>query len=203
MWKWVAILCLLISATMSAEIKVMVFAGSTRQDSVNKKLAFEAAELARHMGAEVTMIDLKDYPIPFYDQDLETTEGMPANAKRLRQLMIQSDVIMIASPNYNSSLSAVLKNVIDWVSRSEMGRSSREAFKGKKVILMSASPGLGGGAKGLKHLREIIEKIGGTGTVLPQQISVAEAHKAFDEDNHLKNEKIKMEIQQLLHTVMN
>lgn len=200
MWKLMIALCVAFSATLSAEIKVLAFAGSTRTDSVNKKLVSEAASIARHMQANVTVIDLKEYPIPFYDGDLETTEGMPINAKQLRQLMIQSDVILIASPEYNGSLSAVLKNAIDWASRSEEGGSSRGAFKGKKFVIMSAAPGSRGGARGLVHLRAIIENIGGT--VLPQQVVVPDSHNAFDEQGLLKNENVKKELEELIHAAI-
>lgn len=201
MWKYMVVLCVALSATLSAEKKVLAFAGSTREDSANKKLIVETANLARQMGANVTVIDLKDYPIPLYDEDLEAREGMPPKAKQLRKLMIQSDVILIASPEYNASLSAVLKNAIDWASRSEEGRSSREAFKGKKFAIMAASPGSSGGARGLVHLRIVLEDIGGT--VMPLQVVVPGAYNAFDEKGRLKNEKTKMEIQQLVQTAIN
>lgn len=99
MWKWMLVLCVAFSAALSAETKVLAFSGSTREGSLNKKLVLEAANSARQMGAKVTVIDLKDYPLPFYDADLEAKEGMPAKAKQLRQMMIQSDVILIASRN--------------------------------------------------------------------------------------------------------
>jgi NAD(P)H-dependent FMN reductase len=202
MWKWFVILSVaLLSANLRAEIKILAFSGSTREDSFNKKLVSEAADIARHLGAQVTLINLKDYPMPFYDADLEAKDKMPLKAKELRQLMIQSQVIFIASPEYNGSLSGVLKNAIDWASRNENGDSSREAFKGKKFVIMSASPGAGGGARGLKHLRIIIENIGGT--VVPEQIEIPNAFNAFDEKGHLKNPKQKMEFQQLIEAVLN
>lgn len=201
MWKWMIILCVVFSANLSAEKKVLAFPGSTRDDSANKKLVVEAAKIARQIQANVTVIDLKEYPIPFYDEDLEIREGMPTKAKQFRQLMIQSDVILIASPEYNGSLSAVLKNAIDWASRGESGGSSREAFKGKTFVIMSASPGAGGGARGLVHLRTIIENIGGT--VLSQQVVVPDAYNAFDDQGHLKDEKVKREIEQLLRAAIN
>lgn len=201
MWKWMIILCVVFSANLSAEKKVLAFPGSTRDDSANKKLVVEAAKIARQMQTNVTVIDLKEYPIPFYDEDLEIREGMPTKAKQFRQLMIQSDVILIASPEYNGSLSAVLKNAIDWASRGESGGSSREAFKGKTFVIMSASPGAGGGARGLVHLRTIIENIGGT--VLSQQVVVPDAYNAFDDQGHLKDEKVKKEIEQLLRAAIN
>jgi chromate reductase, NAD(P)H dehydrogenase (quinone) len=198
MWKWFIVLCVAYSTTLSAEVKVLAFAGSTRKDSVNKKLVAEAAQAARQMQADVTVIDLKDYPIPFYDEDLETTEGMPSKAQQFRQLMIKSDIIMIASPEYNASLSAVLKNTLDWASRGEAGGGSREAFAGKKFVLMSASPGSTGGCRGLVHLRAIIENVGGV--VLPQQVVIPDAYNAFDAQGHLKNEKIKQELDQLIRS---
>ncbi len=198
MWKQILILSIAFSATLSAEIKVLAFAGSTREDSANKKLVMEAARLTSQMEANVTLIDLKDYPIPFYDQDLETKQGMPIKAKQLRRLMVESDLILIASPEYNGSLSAVLKNAIDWASRSEEGGPSREAFKGKQFALMSASPGGGGGVRGLVHLRTILENVGGT--VISQQVVLPNAYQAFDERGLLKNEHVVKEIQQLVRT---
>lgn len=200
MWKWIMILCVVTTAALSAEIKVLAFAGSTREDSVNKKLVSEAANLARQMGANVTLIDLKDYPLPFYNADLETKEGMPLKARQFRQLMIQCDVILIASPEYNGSLSATLKNAIDWASRSEDGGGSREAFQGKKFAIMSASPGASGGTRGLAHLRAILENIGGT--VIAQQVVVPDAYNAFDEQGHLKNGNVRKELQQLVQAAI-
>jgi NAD(P)H-dependent FMN reductase len=199
MGKWIFILCVAFSASLCAEVKVLALAGSTREGSFNKKLVSEAAGIARQMGACVTLIDLKDYPIPFYDGDLEASLGMPQKAKELRKLMIQSQVILIASPEYNASVSAVLKNFIDWVSRSEQGGSSRD-LEGKKFVIMSTSPGRGGGARGLVHLRAILEDIGGT--VVPQQVVVPDAYNAFDEWGHLKSPKLKAEIRQALQSVI-
>jgi len=118
----------------------------------------------------------------------------------LRKLMIQSDVIMIASPEYNGSLAAVLKNVIDWASRSEEKNSSRDAFKGKKFLLLSASPGAGGGARGLVHLRTILTNMGGT--VLDEQITVPNAYSAFDEQGKLKDPTVKKALLEAIKTSM-
>lgn len=199
MWKWMFVFCVACSAHLSAELKILAFSGSTRDDSVNQKLVVEAANLARQMNASVTVINLKDYPIPFYDGDLEAKEGMPAKAKRLRQLMMQSDAIFIASPEYNGSLSAVLKNAIDWASRNEEGNFSLEAFKGKRFVIMSASPGPGGGARGLVHLRTILENVGGK--VISEQVVIPDAYQAFDQQGHLKNQKIKSELKQLVESL--
>ena len=200
MWKWIMAMVAL-TAPLSGEIQVLAFAGSLRGDSFNKKLIAEAASMARQMQANVTLIDLKDYPIPFYDEDIEKREGMPQKANQLRQMMVKSDVILIASPEYNGSLSGVLKNTIDWASRSEEGSPSRDAFKGKKFAIMSASPGGGGGSRGLVHLRSILENIGGT--VIPEQVIVPNAYSAFDSNGRLKDEKIKKELKDLVQAALN
>ena len=185
MWKWILIACMAVSSAVSADVKVLAIAGSTREASINKKLLVDAADIARKMGAEVTIINLNDYPIPFFDEDLEADHGMPNKAKQLRRQMVQSNIILIASPEYNGSLPAVLKNVIDWASRGENGGPSREAFQGKTFVIMSTSPGAGGGARGLSHLKTIIENVGGK--VVEQQIAVPNGFTAFDSQGHLKD----------------
>lgn len=199
MFKKLFLVSLAAAAPFFGETNVVAIAGSTRNDSMNKKLLNEAVEIAREMGANVTVVDLKDYPMPFYDGDLEQAEGMPANAQKLRQLLMNSQAILIASPEYNSSVSAVLKNAIDWASRTETGGGSREAFEGKKVALMSASPGRKGGARGLVHLKTILEDV--HAVVLSKQVSVPEAYQAFNEEGALNptyRQELKKEIEMLL-----
>jgi len=178
-----------------AEIKVTALAGSLRKDSYNKKLVEQAAQMAKQMGASVSVIDLKQYSMPFYDEDLESSKGMPDMAKKFRQALIESDVLIISSPEYNGSISAVLKNAIDWASRNEQGKSSNDAFKGKKFALLSASPGKMGGATGLNHLRTILERLGGV--VIEKQVSVGNAHLYFDGQKTLDSSSIKEEIRAL------
>jgi chromate reductase len=192
-------LFMVFSSSGFAETKVLALSGSTRASSFNTKLVNEAAFAATKEGAQVIVISLKDYSLPFYDADLEAGEGMPEKAKQLRQLMIQSDVIMIAGPEYNASLSAILKNMIDWSSRSE-GKPSRDAFKGKKFLIMSATPGAGGGARGLAHLRAIIEAIGGV--VIAEQITVPNANTAFDSEGRLVNAKTNSDLQAAVKAVL-
>lgn len=186
----------------AAEMKILALAGSTRANSYNKLLVEEAARIARAEGAIVTIIDLKDYPMPFYDADLEEKQKMPEQAKRFRALMIKNDALIIASPEYNGSFPGILKNALDWASRSEEGGASRDAFKGKKCAIMSASPGVGGGARGLVHLRAILEAVGGE--VIPLQVTVSKAYEAFDEKGNLINADLKQqlteEVKQLLVT---
>lgn len=195
----VLIFSMIFSIPLMAEMKILAFSGSTRADSCNKKLVLEAAEIARKMGATVTVIDLKDFLIPLYDADLEAKQGMPSQAKRLRQMMVGSDAVIIASPEYNASISAVLKNVLDWTSRSN-GSYSADAYEGKKFAIMSASPGQGGGARGLVHVRAIIEAIGGN--VIQKQVSIPNAYKAFDAKGRLENASIKQELQQEIQQLL-
>jgi chromate reductase, NAD(P)H dehydrogenase (quinone) len=167
--------------------RILAFASSTRRESFNKKLVAIAAHGAREAGAEVTLIDLKDFPLPLFDQDLEAEQGMPENGKKLKKLFIDHDGLLIASPEYNSSFPAVLKNAIDWVSRPAPGEPSLVAFRGKVATLMSASPGALGGLRGLVHVRSILGNIGVI--VLPDQIAVAKAHEAFQPDGSLVDPK--------------
>lgn len=201
MWKsLIIILCIAFTTSLCAEINVLALAGSTRDDSLNKKLIVEAADLASQMGANVIVIDLKDYPIPFCDSDLIEKEGVPANALELRKLMIQSQAILIASPEFNASIPALLKNFLDWVSVDEEGNASRAAYKEKKFGIMSASPGKEGGVKGLDHLRDIIEDVGGT--VIPEQVAVPSAYNAFDEEGKLKDPQLISQLQELVQKTM-
>ena len=169
---------------MSDTLRVLAFAGSTRQESFNKKLVQIAATGAREAGADVTVIDLRDYRLPLFDPDDESAHGKPDNATALKQLMIDHDAFLIASPEYNSSVTGVLKNTIDWVSRSDDGEAAPlVAFRGKVVTLMSASPGALGGLRGLVHLRAILGNLGCI--VLPTQVAVSKAHEAFKADGTL------------------
>jgi chromate reductase, NAD(P)H dehydrogenase (quinone) len=167
--------------------RILAFAGSLRRESFNKKLVSIAARAARDTGAEVTLIDLRDFPLPLFDQDLEAGQGMPENGARLKELFTDHDALLIASPEHNSSVTAVLKNAIDWVSRPAPGEPPLVAFRGKVAALMSASPGALGGLRGLMHLRSILGNIGVI--VLPDQIAVARAHEAFRLDGSLTDPK--------------
>lgn len=188
----------LLCTSLYAQPQIVAIAGSTRDGSYNKTLLKQAVTLASQMGAKVTVIDLKDYPLPFFDEDLEKEEGLPDKAKQIREMILQSDAVIVASPEYNGSLSGVLKNMIDWVSRPQADNKS--AFKGKKFAIISTSPGQGGGVRGLKHLREILQNLGGT--VVQQEVTIPKANEAFDQAGHLKNseqkEALKKELQQLL-----
>jgi NAD(P)H-dependent FMN reductase len=179
------------------EVKVLAFAGSTRDDSFNKKLIQEVAGIARQMGAKVTVLDLKDFSMPFYNADDEVNLGMPESAKRLREHMRQADVIFIATPEYNASVPALVKNTLDWASRSEKGGSAKgDVFKDKKFVLMSASPSKRGGQRALAHLDFILRDIGATD--VSAAISISEAHLYFANEKRGENLAEKDAIQKVV-----
>src|SRR5690348_11575831 len=167
--------------------KILAFAGSTRTDSYNKKLVKLSSISATEAGADVTVIDLKDFPLPIYDGDLEQKDGLPPNARKLKDIMLAHQGFLISSPEYNSSISAVFKNTIDWTSRQSEGETPLACFKNKVAGIMSASPGGLGGLRGLVHVRSILGNIGII--VLPDQFALAKAHEAFNEDGSLKDKK--------------
>ena len=177
--------------------KILAFGGSARKESYNHRLVQIAADGAREAGADVTLISLREFPMPLFDEDFESENGKPEKAKELKQLMIEHDGFLISCPEYNSSITAVLKNAIDWVSRPDDGDApgGLAAFQGKVVSLMSASPGGLGGLRGLVHVRAILGNIGCI--VLPDQVAVSAAFKAFNDDGSLADEKKHQRIAQL------
>ena len=175
--------------------KILAFAGSSRRDSFNKKLVKIAAEGARLAGAEVTYVDFKDLPMPLFNEDLEAESGIPENVKKFKALMKAHQGLLIACPEYNSSITPLLKNAIDWASRPEQGEPGLICFRDKVAVIMSTSPGAFGGLRGLVHVRAILGNIGVL--VLPNQKGIAKAHEAFDENGQLKDEQQQQEIHQL------
>lgn len=166
--------------------KILAFAGSTRKDSFNKMLVKLAAKGAEDAGAEVTVIDLKDFPMPLYDGDDEKANGVPAKAQEFRKLVQESDGLIIASPEYNGSMTGVLKNAFDWASRKPAGELT-SAFNGKVAVLLSTGPGALGGLRGLSHVRDVLSNL--NTWVLPQMQAVGNASTAFDEHGQLKDAK--------------
>lgn len=168
--------------------KLLFFAGSTRRESLNHKLAQKAAKLAQDKGAEVTVINLKDFQLPFYDGDLEAAEGLPENAIKLKKLFIEHDGFYIASPEYNSSFSALLKNALDWISRPhEKEEPPLSAFSGKIAAIGSIAPGALGGIRGLVPLRMMLGNI--AVHVVPNQVAISFGFEAFNAEDDLKDER--------------
>jgi chromate reductase, NAD(P)H dehydrogenase (quinone) len=159
--------------------KILAFAGSLRKNSFNKKISQIAALGAKEAGASVTYIDLKDYPIPLYDEEIEE-KGLPENVLKLKELFSSHDGFIIASPEYNGSFSAVLKNTIDWVSRKKSAEDpSLSCFRNKVAVLLSASPGPLGGVRGLIALRQLLSTV--HTLVLPEQKTIP----SFDSKENL------------------
>ncbi len=167
--------------------KILAFAGSTREASVNKKLLAIAVEGAREAGAEVTVIDLRDYPMPIYDGDLEVNEGIPENGRRIHALLEAHDGLLIATPENNYSISAVLKNTIDWTSRAFDDKPPVHYYRGKTVALVSAA-GTHGGLVGMTHLRQILNAF--KVMVIPEQYGIVFAFRELDEDGQLKEDHV-------------
>lgn len=172
---------------LADDVSILAFAGSARVDSLNKKLVRVAARGAEAAGAKVTVLDLADLRLPLYNGDLEAAEGLPAGAAELRRLLAEHGGLLVASPENNGSISAELKNAIDWATRSEQAQPDISRFTGKIVALLSASPGPLGGLRGLVHVRAILDMIGCI--VLPEQINVRNALAAFDESGELTDER--------------
>ena len=175
--------------------KILAFAGSTRADSFNKKLVKIAATGASASGAEVTFLDLRDFPMPLYDGDLEIQRGFSDNVKKFRALLMGHDGLLISAPEYNSGISGVLKNAIDWASRPLLGEVPLACFISKVAVIMSASPGALGGLRGLSQVRSILSNI--QVLVLSQQIAISNADEAFNADGTLRDIKQQTAIEAL------
>lgn len=169
--------------------KILVFAGSNRTGSFNARLAALAVKELAFMDVEVTRISLLDYPLPIYDGDLETQSGAPDNAVKLKRQMMTHRGIFIVSPEYNASVTPLLKNTLDWISRvREANEQPLAAYKGRVFGLAAASNGTLGGYRSLMALRQILE-LGCGATVLPEQIAVRDAASAFDDNDNLRDER--------------
>lgn len=172
-------------------MKLLVFAGALRMDSCNKKFAREALRLAKEAGMEGEFIDLKEYPMPPYDGDIEATTGVPESAKKLGKKIAEADALVVSTPEYNGSIPGVLKNVIDWLSRDKP-----VSLTGKHLLLLAASPGALGGIRSLWHTRQPLEVLGVH--VFPSMLGLSDAYHAFDDQDTLKDEKMTARLRDLL-----
>ncbi|NVJ51285.1 MAG: NAD(P)H-dependent oxidoreductase [Gammaproteobacteria bacterium] len=182
-------------------VNILVFSGSLRKDSYNKKLARILSASAEKAGANVTYVDLADYPMPLFNEDDESANGIDSNALKFKQLMNQSDGFIITSPEYNGSYSGVLKNTIDWASRQAEGEGILESFKGKYAAIFATSPGAFGGLRGLSQLRLLLAGIGTT--VLAEQIAIPKAGEALVADSDaLVSEKRQQSVDRLVNQLV-
>ena len=170
---------------MSA-LKILVIPGSLRSGSLNARLAAVAAHELAQSGAEVTRISLADYPLPIYDGDLQVKSGVPKNAVNLKRMMSGHHGVLIVTPEYNSSVPALVKNTIDWVSRVQDAHESRgQVFRERIFAIASASGGRLGGTRALAALRLILSAC--HATVIPNQLALSFADDAYDEMERLKH----------------
>ena len=179
--------------------KIIALAGSLRSQSYNKQLVINAAEIAKDLGAEVQVVNLADFNIPLFSEDLEA-EGTPSDVNDLKSLFADSDGVLLANPEYNGSISGVLKNALDWISRPSKGADIGSAFANKAFGLMAASPGGMGGIRGLSHTREILFNLGAI--VSPGQVALGAAYEAFDSNGKLNDPATHERLTQLVQNVV-
>ena len=172
-------------------MRLFAFAAALRRDSLNRKLVRLAAQAAERAGATVDLADFHEFDMPLYDGDVEASSGVPAGAQKLRERFLGADAFMISSPEYNFSIPGTLKNAIDWVSR-----VNPAAWRGKPGLLMSASPSLVGGNRGLWAVRVPLEAT--SAYLHPDMFSLAAAHEAFDEAGGLKDPKMAARLDKLV-----
>lgn len=179
---------------MTDSVRLLFFAGSTRQASYNRKLAHAALNTALAKGLAADLIELSDYPMPIFNGDAEAADGPPENARRLMELMRGYHGIFIASPEYNASVTPLLKNTLDWVSRvRDPADRGFDVYRGRVFALGAASPGQFGGTRSLLAIRQVLA-VGLGAMVLPDQIAVPGAATAFDASGALVNERSRAQL---------
>jgi chromate reductase, NAD(P)H dehydrogenase (quinone) len=182
-------------------MRLLFFAGATREGSYNKKLARLGQHIAEANGIEAVFVDLRDYPMPIYDGDLEANEGPPLKAREFKALLGEYQGIFIASPEYNSSITPLLKNTLDWVSRvKEKGESGLEVFKTRVFAISGASPGYYGAMRSLLTLRQVLT-IGLGALVIPEQLALPRANEAFAEDGSLKDGALQSQCKRVVESL--
>jgi chromate reductase len=172
-------------------VHVLVVSASLREASLNHRLATLAAGAAQRAGASVDLARIAEFDCPFYDGDAEADAGIPAGAQRFRDRLAAADAFVLASPEYNASMPGVLKNLIDWVSRIRP-----QPFNGRQGMVVSASPSMVGGNRGLWALRVPLEHLGAR--VYPDMFSLAQAHQAFDDAGRIANAKLQQRFDETL-----
>jgi chromate reductase, NAD(P)H dehydrogenase (quinone) len=168
---------------MATSPRILAFSGSARRDSLNKKLLAVVVEATRAAGAEVTVVDFKELPIPLYDGDLEDASGIPGNAQKLIDLITQHQGLLIASPEYNSQMTPLLKNAIDWCTRAD-----DNPLTGKVAAVVSASPGMFGGVRSMTLARQLLTHLGCH--IVPTQCILPHADRAFDAEGKLTDQRV-------------
>jgi len=189
------------SGPIGRTMKLLLISGSARRESLNGKLAAAASKLAAAQGVETDLVSPDDLRLPLYDGDLEESEGLPAAVVALKQRFLAADAILFACPEYNSSITPLLKNLIDWVSRAgSSDEAPLAAYKGKVAGLVSASPGAFGGMRGLVTVRSILGNIGVL--VVPTQFALGKAHEAFDAEGNLTDDRARKSLESVVSEVI-
>ena len=182
-------------------MKLIALAGSRRQDSMNVKLVKACVSMINSEQLEAEFVDLANYEMPLYDGDLEAEKGLPSSAIELKEKVTNAQALLIASPEYNGSLSPLLKNTIDWISRPVDGKGSAKDVFGNKVVgIIAASPGALGGMRGLFHLRDILSGVGCN--VIGQQVAVGSFFKVYNNETQSLEEPIKGRVQSMLDALV-
>lgn len=186
---------------MRSRPRILVFPGSDRSGSLNGRLAGAIVKALALLECDVTRIALRDYPLPLYDGDLEAQKGQPDNAMKLARLFHEHDGMVVVSPEYNNSVSPLVKNTIDWVSRVRAdARGPVSPYRGRVFGLAAASPGKFGGIRGLYHLRASIASCGAL--VVSEQLAVTFAERAFDEAEDLADEAMRRQLSRFVQTLV-
>lgn len=178
--------------------RVLAISGSRRRESISRRLLAEAARIAEATGAKVTVLDWDRYHLPLYDGDLEAECGPPAPALRLKRLVAKHDGLIIATPEYNASVTPLLKNAIDWASRP--GGPER-VFAGRPVALLGVSPGPSGGRRGLRHLKDVLSNL--DARVQPEQFALEKALKAYDPETGRMPPPHRHALEAVIHSLLN
>ncbi|MEM7618010.1 MAG: NAD(P)H-dependent oxidoreductase [Pseudomonadota bacterium] len=180
--------------------KLLFLAGSTRKDSVNKKLAKAAHDIAKTMDVEATYIDLTDFDMPIYNGDLEEESGLPEKAIELKKLFIENNGFCLACPEYNGTFTPVLLNALNWMSRPNGDLGGLDGYKGKTCAILAASPGGLGGLRGLVDIRKMLSAIGVH--VIPDQLAVGSAYGKFDDNGIMTDENDKQRLTSVIESLV-
>lgn len=181
--------------------KILFLSGSTRKGSFNSALASAACEFAKTQGVDAEYIDLTDYEMPLFNEDDESANGLPENAKRLKQKFVEADGYFISTPEYNGSITPLLKNSLDWVSRKHLeDEAPLAAYSNKAAAIGGASPGGLGAMRALVPLRLLLSNVGVN--VVGHQLALGTAHEAFDEDGNLESERFQGMLEGIVKTLI-
>ena len=171
------------AATPSRDLRFLVFSASLRRDSFNSRLARLAAVTIEANQGDVDLASMADFETPSYSADVQDEEGFPPGADEFRRRLEASDAFVVSSPEYNASMPGLLKNTVDWVSR-----YAPQPFNERPGLLLSASPSMVGGNRGLWTLRIPFEHLGAR--IYPDMFSLAQAHDAFDDEGRIANPQL-------------